>query len=68
LNDLGYGRGDVIGFYMPMVPETLLHTALDPCVFAGPIPDMGAVVIDEAGHSVRTGHVDEQALTAPPLN
>lgn len=62
---LNYSGGTEIGG--GIVAGTVLHTELEPCAFAGPIPGMGAIVIDEAGHPVTTGQVGELALSVPSI-
>ena len=46
---------------------TVLHNNLEPCAFAGPIPGMGAVVVDEQGNKVARGQVGELALSVPSI-
>jgi acetyl-CoA synthetase len=62
---LNYSGGTEIGG--GILAGTVLHTDLAPCAFAGPIPGMGAVVVDEAGHPVATGQVGELALSVPSI-
>jgi acetyl-CoA synthetase len=62
---LNYSGGTEIGG--GILAGTVLHTELEPCAFAGPIPGMGAIVIDEAGHPVATGQVGELALSVPSI-
>jgi acetyl-CoA synthetase len=62
---LNYSGGTEIGG--GILAGTVLHTDLAPCAFAGPIPGMGAVVVDEAGHPVTTGQVGELALSVPSI-
>ena len=57
---LNYSGGTEIGG--GIVSGTMLHQDLKPCAFAGPIPGMGAVVVDEAGQPVAEGQVGELAL------
>lgn len=62
---LNYSGGTEIGG--GIVAGTMLHPDLKPCAFAGPIPGMGAVVVDEAGRPVAPGQVGELALTRPSI-
>lgn len=62
---LNYSGGTEIGG--GIVAGTVLHEDLEPCAFAGPIPGMGAVVVDEAGNRVGAGQVGELALAAPSI-
>jgi acetyl-CoA synthetase len=62
---LNYSGGTEIGG--GILAGTVLHTELEPCAFAGPIPGMGAIVIDEAGRPVATGQVGELALSVPSI-
>jgi acetyl-CoA synthetase len=62
---LNYSGGTEIGG--GIVAGTVLHTDLAPCAFAGPIPGMGAVVVDDAGNPVAPGQVGELALTVPSI-
>ena len=50
-----------------IVAGTVLHDDLEPCAFAGPIPGMGAIVVDEAGNRVGAGQVGELALSVPSI-
>lgn len=62
---LNYSGGTEIGG--GILAGTVLHQDLEPCAFAGPIPGMGAVVVDEAGKRVGPGQVGELALTVPSI-
>jgi acetyl-CoA synthetase len=62
---LNYCGGTEIGG--GIVAGTVLHTNLKPCAFGGPIPGMGAVVLNEAGQHVAPGQVGELALTVPSI-
>ena len=62
---LNYSGGTEIGG--GIVAGTMLHPDLKPCAFAGPIPGMGAVVVDEAGQPVAAGQVGELALARPSI-
>lgn len=62
---LNYSGGTEIGG--GILAGTVLHEELEPCAFAGPIPGMGAIVIDEAGRPVARGEVGELALTVPSI-
>jgi acetyl-CoA synthetase len=62
---LNYCGGTEIGG--GIVAGTVLHKNLKPCAFGGPIPGMGAVVVDEAGKPVSAGQVGELALTVPSI-
>lgn len=62
---LNYSGGTEIGG--GILAGTVLHTELEPCAFAGPIPGMGAIVIDEAGHAAANGQVGELALSVPSI-
>lgn len=62
---LNYSGGTEIGG--GILAGTVLHRELEPCAFAGPIPGMGAVVIDEDGRRVAAGEVGELALTVPSI-
>ena len=62
---LNYSGGTEIGG--GILAGTVLHRNLKPCAFAGPIPGMGAVVVDAAGRPVPRGEVGELALTVPSI-
>lgn len=62
---LNYSGGTEIGG--GILAGTVLHQHLPPCAFAGSIPGMGAVVVDEAGRPVATGEVGELALSVPSI-
>ena len=62
---LNYSGGTEIGG--GIVAGTVLHRDLKPCAFAGPIPGMGAVVVDASGRPVPRGEVGELALTVPSI-
>lgn len=62
---LNYSGGTEIGG--GIVAGTMLHPDLKPCAFAGAIPGMGAVVVDESGQPVAAGEVGELALRRPSI-
>ena len=62
---LNYSGGTEIGG--GIVAGTVLHEDAEPCSFAGPIPGMGAIVVDEAGNRVGPGQVGELALSVPSI-
>ncbi len=62
---LNYSGGTEIGG--GIVAGTVLHDDLEPCAFAGPIPGMGAIVVDESGNRVGAGQVGELALSMPSI-
>ncbi|MCL2831481.1 MAG: AMP-binding protein [Betaproteobacteria bacterium] len=62
---LNYSGGTEIGG--GILAGTILHRDLKPCAFAGPIPGMGAVVVDAEGYPVPRGEVGELALTVPSI-
>lgn len=62
---LNYSGGTEIGG--GIVAGTMLHPDLKPCSFAGAIPGMGAVVVDESGQPVQAGQVGELALSKPSI-
>lgn len=62
---LNYTGGTEIGG--GILAGTVLHQDLKPCAFAGPIPGMGAVVVDESGRPVAPGEVGELALRRPSI-
>jgi acetyl-CoA synthetase len=62
---LNYSGGTEIGG--GILAGTMLHPDLPPCAFAGPIPGMGAAVVDEAGRPLPRGAVGELALTVPSI-
>jgi acetyl-CoA synthetase len=62
---LNYSGGTEIGG--GILAGTVLHNNLEPCAFAGPIPGMGAVVVDEQGNKVARGQVGELALSVPSI-
>lgn len=62
---LNYSGGTEIGG--GIVAGTVLHEDLEPCAFAGPIPGMGAIVVDETGNRVGAGQVGELALSVPSI-
>ena len=62
---LNYSGGTEIGG--GIVAGTVLHKNLKPCAFGGPIPGMGAIIVDEAGQRVSAGQVGELALTVPSI-
>lgn len=62
---LNYSGGTEIGG--GIVAGTMLHRNLPPGAFAGPIPGMGAAVVDETGRPLPRGQVGELALTVPSI-
>ena len=62
---LNYSGGTEIGG--GIVAGTMLHPDLPPGAFAGPIPGMGAAVVDEAGQDVARGQIGELALRVPSI-
>ncbi|HMN80747.1 MAG TPA: AMP-binding protein [Burkholderiaceae bacterium] len=62
---LNYSGGTEIGG--GILAGTVLHRDLEPCAFGGPIPGMGAAVVDEAGRPLGAGEVGELALTVPSI-
>ena len=62
---LNYSGGTEIGG--GIVAGTMLHRNLPPGAFAGPIPGMGAAVVDETGKPLPRGQVGELALTVPSI-
>ena len=62
---LNYSGGTEIGG--GILAGTVLHNNLEPCAKAGPIPGMGAVVVDEQGNKVARGQVGELALSVPSI-
>ncbi|ABB06199.1 AMP-binding protein [Burkholderia lata] len=61
---INYSGGTEVGG--GIVTGTVIHP-LKPCAFAGPIPGMGADVVDDAGRSVGPGGTGELALRAPSI-
>jgi acetyl-CoA synthetase len=45
----------------------MLHRDLPPGAFAGPIPGMGAAVVDDTGQPLQRGEIGELALTVPSI-
>ncbi len=62
---LNYCGGTEIGG--GIISGTMLHRNLPPGAFAGPIPGMGAAVVDDAGRPLGRGEVGELALTVPSI-
>ncbi len=62
---LNYSGGTEIGG--GIVAGTVLHPDLKPCAFAGPIPGMGARVVDADGRPLPRGAVGELALAVPSI-
>lgn len=62
---LNYSGGTEIGG--GIVAGTMLAKDLPPGAFAGPIPGMGAAVVDETGRPLPRGQVGELALTVPSI-
>ncbi|GLC97778.1 acetyl-CoA synthetase [Cupriavidus sp. TA19] len=61
---INYSGGTEVGG--GIVTGTVIHP-LKPCAFAGPIPGMGADIVDENGKSVGPGGVGELVLRAPSI-
>ncbi len=61
---INYSGGTEIGG--GIVTGTVIHP-IKPCAFAGPVPGMGADVVDEHGKSVGPGGVGELVLRAPSI-
>jgi len=61
---LNYSGGTEIGG--AIVTGTMLHP-LKPCSFGGPVPGMGADIVDENGRPVAAGEVGELVLRAPSI-
>lgn len=62
---LNYSGGTEIGG--GIVAGTVLHKDLEPCAFGGPIPGMGAIIVDDVGRPVAPGEVGELALSVPSI-
>lgn len=62
---LNYSGGTEIGG--GILAGTVLHAELPSTAFAGPIPGMGAAVLDEAGQPAGPGQVGELVLTKPSI-
>lgn len=62
---LNYSGGTEIGG--GIVAGHMLRPDVKPCAFAGPIPGMGAAVVDEAGRPVPAGQVGELVLRQPSI-
>jgi acetyl-CoA synthetase len=62
---LNYSGGTEIGG--GILAGNVLRRDVKPCGFAGPIPGMGAVVVDEEGNPLPRGHVGELALNMPSI-
>lgn len=62
---LNYSGGTEIGG--GIIAGNMLQPDITPCAFAGPIPGMGAIVVDEAGKRVAAGEVGELALSVPSI-
>lgn len=62
---LNYSGGTEIGG--GIVSGTMLHPDVKPCAFAGPLPGMGAAIVDEAGRPAAAGQVGELVLTRPSI-
>ncbi len=61
---LNYSGGTEVGG--AIVTGTLLHP-LKPCSFGGPVPGMGADVVDDTGKPVADGEVGELVLRTPSI-
>lgn len=62
---LNYSGGTEIGG--GILAGNVLRQNVKPCGFAGPIPGMGAVVVDDDGTPLPRGRVGELALTVPSI-
>jgi acetyl-CoA synthetase len=62
---LNYSGGTEIGG--GILAGNVLRQDVKPCGFAGPIPGMGAVVVDDHGTPLPRGRVGELALTVPSI-
>lgn len=62
---LNYSGGTEIGG--GILAGTVLRNNIKPCAFAGPIPGMGAIVVDEQGRRIAGGQVGELALSVPSI-
>lgn len=62
---LNYSGGTEIGG--GILAGNVLRPDVEPCGFAGPIPGMGAVVVDDNGAPLPRGDVGELALTVPSI-
>lgn len=62
---LNYSGGTEIGG--GILAGTRLHPDLKPCAFAGPIPGMGAAILDENGAPTPRGKSGELCLTIPSI-
>jgi acetyl-CoA synthetase len=61
---INYSGGTEVGG--GIVTGTVIHP-LKPCAFAGPVPGMGADIVDESGNSIAPGGVGELVLRAPSI-
>lgn len=61
---INYSGGTEVGG--GIVTGTVIHP-LKPCAFAGPVPGMGADIVDEHGRSVGPGGVGELALRSSSI-
>ena len=62
---LNYSGGTEIGG--GILSGNVLRQDIKPCGFAGPIPGMGAVIVDDNGTPLPRGKVGELALTVPSI-
>jgi acetyl-CoA synthetase len=62
---LNYSGGTEIGG--GILAGNVLRPEVKPCGFAGPIPGMGAAVVDDDGNPLPRGRVGELALTMPSI-
>ncbi|MCX7931335.1 MAG: AMP-binding protein [Rhodovarius sp.] len=62
---LNYSGGTEIGG--GILSGHMLRPQVKPCGFAGPIPGVGAVVVDEEGRPLPPGRVGELALAMPSI-
>jgi acetyl-CoA synthetase len=62
---LNYSGGTEIGG--GIISGTMMHRDLPAGAFAGPIPGMGAAVVDDNGKPLPRGQVGELALTVPSI-
>jgi acetyl-CoA synthetase len=62
---LNYSGGTEIGG--GILSGTMLDSDIPPCGFVGPIPGMGAAIVDDDGKPLPPGEVGELALTVPSI-
>ena len=61
---LNYAGGTEIG---GAILIGTFHDPLRPCAFGGPVPGVGADIVDPTGHSLGTGEAGELVLRAPSI-